>query len=75
MNHLVDLGHKRIGFIGAPLYYNFAYMRLEGYKQALAENNIDYDESIVITTEMSDDAGEIAAANLLESTESPTALL
>ena len=75
VNHLVDLGHKRIGFIGAPLYYNFAYMRLEGYKQALTENNIDYDESIVITTEMSDDAGEIAAANLLESTESPTALL
>lgn len=74
-NHLVELGHERIGFIGAPMYYNFAYMRLEGYKQALANNNIAYDESIVVITEMTDDAGESAAANLLDSNKPPTAFL
>jgi len=75
VNHLVQLGHERIGFIGAPLYYNFAYMRLEGYKQALANNGISYNESIVVITEMNDDAGESAAANLLDSSEPPTAFL
>lgn len=74
-NHLLGLGHKRIAFIGAPLYYNFAYMRLEGYKKALIDNGIVYDESIVVVTEMTDDAGEIAAANLLDSDDSPTAFL
>lgn len=75
VNHLVGLGHKRIGFVGAPLYYNFAFQRLEGYKKALAENKINYDESIVVITEMNDDAGESAAANLLDSDSPPTAFL
>ncbi len=75
VNHLVELGHVRIGFVGAPLYYNFAYQRLEGYKKALAENNIDYDDSIVVITEMNDDSGESAAANLLDSSHPPSAFL
>ena len=74
-NHLVNLGHQRIGFVGAPLYYNFAYQRLAGYKQALANNAIAYDEAIVVITEMNDDAGERAAENMLDSKQPPTAFL
>jgi len=73
--HLTDQGHTRIGFIGAPLYYNFAYQRLEGYKTALQQSNIEYDESIVEFTEMKDDAGESAAANQLDSCNPPTAFV
>lgn len=75
LNHLLTLGHTRIGLVGAPLYYNFAYQRLEGYKKALAESEIAYDESIVVITEMNDDAGESAAANQLDSDNPPTAFL
>ena len=75
VNHLVGLGHQRIGFVGAPLYYNFAYQRLQGYKKALEENIISYDESIVAITEMNDDAGESAAANLIDSDNPPTAFV
>lgn len=75
VRHLVDLGHQRIAFIGAPLYYNFAYQRLEGYKSALAERDIPYDDSIVEITEMNDDAAQSAAANQLDSDNPPTAFV
>ncbi len=73
--HLIALGHQRIGFIGAPLYYNFAFQRLEGYKSALAEAGIPYDETIVEIAEMKDDAGESAASNQLDSGKPPTAFV
>jgi len=75
VKHLHGQGHTRIALVGAPLYYNFAYQRLEGYKRALTENSIEYDESIVVVTEMNDDSGESAAANLLDSDNPPSAFL
>lgn len=73
--YLVSLGHRRIGYIGAPLYYHFAQMRLDGYRQGLIEAGIDYDESLVEITELSDDGGERAAGDLLDGTDPPTALV
>ncbi len=75
VDHLVSLGHARIGFIGAPTYYNFAQMRLDGYKQALVDNGLAVDDALVEFTEMSDDGGERAAGDLLDSPNPPTALL
>lgn len=73
--YLVELGHRKIGFIGAPLYYNFAQMRLDGYRQGLAEAGIDFDDELVEITELSDDGGERAAGDLLDIPSPPTALV
>ncbi len=73
--HLISLGHHRIGFVGAALYFNFAYQRLEGYKRGLHEAGLAYDESLVRVTELSDDAGERAAIDLLNLADPPTAIL
>jgi len=73
--YLLELGHERIAFIGAPLFYNFAYQRLEGYKAALEQRFIPYDSSIVEIIEMRDDAAESAASNLLDSNNPPTAFV
>ncbi len=75
VKHLADIGHQRIGFIGAPLYFNFAYQRLQGYRAGLKSLGIQYDESLVQITELSDDAGERAATDLLNSNNAPTAFL
>ncbi|MEN0088564.1 MAG: LacI family DNA-binding transcriptional regulator [Pseudomonadota bacterium] len=75
VDHLVALGHQRIGFIGAPTYYNFAHMRLDGYKRALSDNGIPFDDTLVQITDLSDDGGERAAGDLLDSENAPTALL
>ena len=44
MKHLIDLGHRRIGFISGDLYNGSiersAYRRFEGYVAALQENGI-----------------------------------
>lgn len=75
VNHLVGLGHRRIAFIGAPLYYNFAFQRLEGYKKALHDNGISYDECMVEITEMNDESGEIAALKQLDFIQPPSAFI
>ena len=75
VDHLVLLGHQRIGFIGAPTYYHFAQMRLDGYRSGLASNGLEVDESLIEVAELSDDAGERAAVTMLRSPAPPTALL
>ena len=75
MASLVELGHRRIGFVGAPLYYSFAQMRLDGYRQGLEEAGLDIDDTLVEITELSDDGGERAAEDLLDAPSPPTALV
>ena len=74
-NHLVSLGHRRIGFIGAPTYYNFAQMRLDGYREALGNNGLQFDPSLVRITQLEDEAAREAAELLLAGDQPPTALL
>jgi DNA-binding LacI/PurR family transcriptional regulator len=45
--HLIDLGHDRIGFIGAGLTGKSSLKRLQGYLKALEEHNIEVDERLV----------------------------
>lgn len=75
VDHLVALGHHRIGFIGAPTYHNFAQTRLDGYKEAIVANGIELDSDLIQITELSDDGGERVAHDLLDLENPPTALL
>src|SRR5437867_2500220 len=45
--HLIDLGHRRIGFIGALLSSRSSLKRLQGYLNALSENNIEVDDRLI----------------------------
>ncbi|WHY94767.1 LacI family DNA-binding transcriptional regulator [Neobacillus cucumis] len=47
VSHLVDLGHKRISFISGPSKYSTFYQRLEGYKHALKQYHLPYEEEMV----------------------------
>jgi len=40
VNHLVSLGHERIGFIGGPLSHRSLQERYEGYQSALVSHGI-----------------------------------
>jgi LacI family transcriptional regulator len=48
--HLIKLGHKRIGFLMGVALENLAVERLNGYKRALKENDIEFDPDLVIRT-------------------------
>jgi LacI family transcriptional regulator len=61
--HLVQQGCRRIVHITASLKRNVYADRLRGYTQALADNGIDFDESLVFYNNLSDFAGiEVADA-------------
>lgn len=46
IKHLIDLGHKRIAFIGGEFDVAFPD-RFEGYKKALAEHDLESDKSLL----------------------------
>ena len=75
VDHLVGLGHTRIGFVGGPSHYNFASERLEGYHAGLEANGIAFDERFVRAAELSDAGGEGAMGDLLDGPNAPTALV
>lgn len=47
IEHLLRLGHRRIGVISGNLSIQTYIDRLEGYKRALAEYNIEFDPELV----------------------------
>jgi len=46
-SHLLELQHRRIGMIDASLTSEPARVRLEGYRQALEEHELPFDENLV----------------------------
>ncbi len=45
--HLLNLGHKKIGYISGSLSLDLSKMRYAGYKQALQEHGIPLDENLI----------------------------
>lgn len=55
--HLIDLGHRKIAFIGATLASGKNLKRFQGYLKALKENNLPIEERFITgNSEASDDA-------------------
>lgn len=55
--HLIDLGHKRIAFIGATIASGGNLKRLQGYLKALEANDLEIDERLITgNTEANEDA-------------------
>jgi LacI family transcriptional regulator, galactose operon repressor len=73
VRHLIDHGHRRIGFLGDLLSISTARERLSGYKQALAAEGVAVEEDSIVTDLR--DAGSAAQAieAMLARPEPPTA--
>lgn len=63
--HLIEQGCKRIAHITANLKRNVYADRLSGYRQALVEKGLKYDESLVIVNDLSEEAGIEAAKQIM----------
>lgn len=75
VNYLIKLNHKRIGLINHPIQGNYsASERLKGYKLALKESGLDYDESMVEEGDWSVHSGFLAMKRLLEKKADVTAI-
>ncbi len=72
--HLIDLGHERIGFIGGPERSTTALDRLTGCKNALAQNSYPIDPSLIKQGNLTPKSGYLAARELLDQKDTPTAI-
>ncbi|RFB17187.1 LacI family transcriptional regulator [Bacillus sp. HNG] len=72
--YLIGLGHTKIAFIGFDGDFVFMLDRLEGYKQALSESGIPFNEDYIVH-KRSLSKGKEAIKSFLRSVESPTALV
>ncbi|WP_237066339.1 LacI family DNA-binding transcriptional regulator [Microbulbifer guangxiensis] len=72
--HLLEHGHKRIGFLCGGEEHVSTHGRLEGYRRALRDAGLEVDEKLVLKGEYSFDSGVQGAKKLLESAQPPTAI-
>ncbi len=72
--HLLDLGHQRIGFLCGGKEHHSSIERLEGYKAALIDNQVRPNKQLVIDGEYSFDSGVKGAKKLLGRKNRPTAI-
>lgn len=75
VNHLVGLGHRKIGVISGPLYISTERERLAGFRQAMEENKIPVDADLLRQTKTSRQAGREVGHEMLAQNYRPTAVI
>lgn len=74
-SHLIDLGHRRIAYIGGPTTLTSARDRLKGYRQAMAELGAGVEEALIREGDFGFESGYTAALSLLKTPGArPTAI-
>lgn len=74
VQHLIDLGHRRIAHIGGPAGQSLARERAQGFAEAIAAAGLNQSHCPQIAGEFSLAAGEAAMARLLTRYPRPTAV-
>lgn len=72
---LIDLGHRRIGFLNGLESMTFAQRRRTGYLEALASAGIDPDPQIMFSEEMMEPYGYRCTREMLSLAERPSAIV
>ncbi len=73
-NHLINLGHKRIGFISGPRDNVSSQKRQQAFVEALAHHDLKLDKAYIAEGGFTYESGVRAAGKLLESRPRPTAI-
>ncbi|MEO6183327.1 MAG: LacI family DNA-binding transcriptional regulator [Verrucomicrobiota bacterium] len=72
--HLIQLGHKRIAFFSGPLGSPWAHERLQGYRRALREADIEPNDRLVFNAGTTIDEGAKAATQMINESLDVTAV-
>jgi DNA-binding LacI/PurR family transcriptional regulator len=75
VEHLIQLGHTRIGYIAPPGDLMCAEHRWRGYCAAMSEHHLRIDEEIIIEGGFTENAGMAAMNVLLDRPNPPTAVI
>jgi LacI family transcriptional regulator len=72
--HLLTLGHRRIGMLTGRSDLQSARLREEGYRQALATAGVPVDENLIQAGGYDADVSSTSALRMLKSVDRPTAI-
>lgn len=73
--HLISLGHRKIGFVSGRAEYLASKERLEGFRQAMSQGKLAIDKEWEQPGDFSFASGESAADKLLSLDNRPTAII
>lgn len=69
--HLIDQGCKKIVHVTGSMDRNVYSERFRGYRQAMADNSLPFDERLVIVTDLGDSSGVTVVKHLLNNGTTP----
>ncbi|WP_372525578.1 substrate-binding domain-containing protein [Piscinibacter sp.] len=72
---LLEFGHRRLGYLGAPPEYNFAEQRFGGFQAALQHAGVAIDDAAVLRLALDRRSGYAAMQALLALPRRPSAVL
>lgn len=73
--HLIELGHRHIGFIKGPGVSSASSQRFAGYRQAIQNYGLPFDDDYVFESDLKLDTGRDLAHKFLELSEKPSAMV
>ncbi len=73
--HLLALGHRRIGVISGPAEITAVGRRLQGFSDALAAQGLTNDPALMTSGDFTQESGFAAGAQILNQPARPTAVL
>lgn len=74
-NHLLDLGHRRIGFVGVASDSDFVFERFAGYRSALERAGLAFDERLGYVGDTEYDTGFAIGQRIAQDPAPPTGLV
>lgn len=74
IQHLLDLGHRQIGFINGPENLLTSSDRLAGYTDALEQAGVPVNPALIVAGDFSLEGGIVATSRLIRSGETFTAI-
>ncbi|WP_332658747.1 LacI family DNA-binding transcriptional regulator [Brevundimonas sp.] len=74
-DHLLDLGHRRVGFITGSDEYALSGARLEGYRRAIARRGLPADEALIGRGDFTFQSGVAATEAFCDLVDPPTGLV
>jgi len=75
VQHLVSLGHRKIGFINGGSQYTYAPLRVAGFLRGMHDAGLSVDPAHVARDAVTITSGEKAASAMLSSPTPPTAII
>ena len=74
MEHLVELGHRRIAYVSPGKQMKTELLRLQGYHSVMSKHNISVDDSLIVPGDGGVIGGIKAVSRLLDLAEKPSAI-